>query len=111
MVSKYNSTLFLEGWIGSVEGRLKREEIHVCVQLTCVVIQQKPTQHCNYLPIKKSEKENPIVSHSVNVLYIIYSVIFLCTFRLFLGLCTTNSRAPDILLHVPLFADALISAE
>ena len=51
------------------------------------------------------------MSHSVDVLYIIYSVIFLYTFGLFRDFCTTNSSALGVLLHVPLFADALISTE
>lgn len=49
------------------------------------------------------------MSHRMDVLYVTYSVIFLWAFGLFLDFATTNSATVNILVHVTLFADAIIS--
>lgn len=106
-VSKCDATLFLEGWDGRVGGRLKREEVHVYSQLSHAVLQQKPTWHCEYLPVKK--RKPYYVSQCGCTLHSF--LIFLYTFRLFLDFSATNSSARDILWHVSVFAVALISTE
>ena len=54
----------LEGWDGGggVGGKLKREGTYVYLWLICVVVWQKPTQHCKaiilQLKIKIKNKDN-----------------------------------------------------
>ena len=36
----------LDGWVGGVEGRSRREGIYVYIQLIHFIVQQKLTQHC-----------------------------------------------------------------
>lgn len=91
-ISKCDATLFLEvGWKGGREAPRGRR--HMCTH-SWVMLFYSRSQH-GIVSILRVKKGNPIMSHSVDVLYIVF--IFLYTFRLFLDFSATNSSARDIL--------------
>ena len=49
----------LEGWDPGRGGRLRKEGMHV---LICIIIQQKPTQHCKNKQTKKKMGKNSTFS-------------------------------------------------
>ena len=47
----------LEGWDRGCRGRLKKEAIYVYFQLSHIVVQQKPAQHCKAITLELKKRK------------------------------------------------------
>ena len=55
------------GWDGGVEGKSKREGTHVYLGLIHIGWQQKPTQHCKAIILKKKNQNQSLSLYITNI--------------------------------------------